>query len=231
MVVHSMESDDVLENDIEILEGDVSCDIVDGIISIDFFERVQTLAVKSLDQNIVAKLLRRSIGYATLKNKMYELWKLEQPFKLMDIKNNYFLVTFRCRSNFLRVFTEGLWMVFGPYLTFDTWTIDFSSAKPYSNKTHPRFMPHPCVNLGRALGNENGHEHTLVPPSQDPFGSCMLVEKRQRQSQKKVDVSTTCSTSPINSGPCFNSHLKIPKLNMMVFMVILPILRTPGLVL
>ncbi|KAK8655781.1 hypothetical protein V6N13_108347 [Hibiscus sabdariffa] len=33
-------------------------------------------------------------------------------------------------------------------------------------------MPHPCVNLGRALGNENGHEHTLVPPSQDPFGSC-----------------------------------------------------------
>ncbi|KAK8583544.1 hypothetical protein V6N12_067811 [Hibiscus sabdariffa] len=55
-------------DDIESIEGDVVCSTVDGLISIEFSERVQDLAVKSLDHTIVVKLLGRRIGYNTLSN-------------------------------------------------------------------------------------------------------------------------------------------------------------------
>ncbi|KAK8564737.1 hypothetical protein V6N12_058320 [Hibiscus sabdariffa] len=132
---HPMETEEALEDDdIEILEGDVIRSMVDGVISIEFSERIQTLAVKSLDQTVVVKLLGRRIGYETLRNKMYELWKSEQPFKLMDIENGYFIVTFRSHLDFLHVLTDGPWLVFGHYLTIEPWAIDFSPAKPYPNK-------------------------------------------------------------------------------------------------
>ncbi|KAK8569199.1 hypothetical protein V6N12_007731 [Hibiscus sabdariffa] len=52
----------------------------------------------------------------------------------MDIKNNYFLVTFRLHLDFLHVLTNGPWLVFGHYLTVEPWTTNFSSAKPHPSK-------------------------------------------------------------------------------------------------
>ncbi|KAK9045530.1 hypothetical protein V6N11_051440 [Hibiscus sabdariffa] len=75
------------DDDIEILEGDVTRMMVDGLISIQFLKRVQSLAEKSLDRTIVLKLLGRRIGYETLKNKIHELWKPKREVKLMDIDN------------------------------------------------------------------------------------------------------------------------------------------------
>ncbi|KAK8556252.1 hypothetical protein V6N12_002662 [Hibiscus sabdariffa] len=61
--IHSMETEDAFDDDdIEILDGDITRSMVDGVISIDFSERIQTLAAKSLDQTIVVKLLGRQIG-------------------------------------------------------------------------------------------------------------------------------------------------------------------------
>ncbi|KAL4319974.1 hypothetical protein GQ457_18G005190 [Hibiscus cannabinus] len=115
-----METEDAFDNDdIEILEGDITRFMVDGIISIEFSERIQTLAAKSLDQTIVVKLLGHRIGYETLRNKMYELWKPEQPFKLMDIENDYFMVTFHSHLDFLHVLTDDPWLVFGHYRAMD----------------------------------------------------------------------------------------------------------------
>ncbi|KAK8496074.1 hypothetical protein V6N11_034113 [Hibiscus sabdariffa] len=100
------------EEDIEIEEGDVVCSVLDGLISIDFSERILTLAVKSLDQTMVVKLLGRRIGYTTLRNKIYELWKLSQSIKLMNIDNDYFLVTFGTKLDYLCVLSDGPWTVF-----------------------------------------------------------------------------------------------------------------------
>ncbi|KAK8478310.1 hypothetical protein V6N11_014343 [Hibiscus sabdariffa] len=63
------------EEDIGIQEGDVIRSLVDGIISIDFSNCVQSSAEKSLDQTLVVKLLGRRIGYTTLRTKIYEIWK------------------------------------------------------------------------------------------------------------------------------------------------------------
>ncbi|KAK8996285.1 hypothetical protein V6N11_076525 [Hibiscus sabdariffa] len=75
------------DEDVEILEGDVTRSRVDGIISIDFFDRVRSLAEKSMDQTLVVKLLGRWIGYTTLRTKIYEIWKPLQALRLMDIDN------------------------------------------------------------------------------------------------------------------------------------------------
>ncbi|KAK9028213.1 hypothetical protein V6N11_068023 [Hibiscus sabdariffa] len=106
------EEEEILdEDDFEILEGDVKRSVVDGIINIDFSTRVQDLAVKSLDRTIVVKLLGRRIGFNTLRGKLYELWKPSQPFRLMDIENDYFLVTFKAHSDFLNAIAGGPWTI------------------------------------------------------------------------------------------------------------------------
>ncbi|KAK8513602.1 hypothetical protein V6N12_052779 [Hibiscus sabdariffa] len=119
------------EEDIDLNEGDVIRGMENGLIKIDFSDRVHALAVKSLEQTIVIKILGRRIGYTTLRNKLYEIWQPSQAFKLMDIENDYFLVTFRSRSDYLHVLTDGPWLVYGHYVSVESWTEDFSTAQPY----------------------------------------------------------------------------------------------------
>ncbi|KAK8574825.1 hypothetical protein V6N12_062503 [Hibiscus sabdariffa] len=98
-------------------DGEVIRSTVDGLISIEILDRIQKLAAKSFDQTLVIKLLGRRIGYTTLQNKLLDLWKPQHAFKLMDIDNDYFLVTFKAHSDFLHVLADGPWMMFGHYLT------------------------------------------------------------------------------------------------------------------
>ncbi|KAK8502910.1 hypothetical protein V6N12_054137 [Hibiscus sabdariffa] len=116
------------DDDVEILEGDVTRSLVDGIISIDFSDRVRSLAEKSLDQTLVVKLLGRRIGYTTMSTKIYEIWESQQALRLMDIENDYFLITFKLRSDYLKVLAGGPWTIFGHYLTVQQWSPEFSTA-------------------------------------------------------------------------------------------------------
>ncbi|KAL4388355.1 hypothetical protein GQ457_09G021260 [Hibiscus cannabinus] len=93
--------DDIIE------EGEVVRKEIDGVISIDFSERIISLAEKSLEQTIFVKLLGRKIGYTTMRNKIYELWKPSQPFKLLDIENDYFLVSFQVQVDYERILSMG----------------------------------------------------------------------------------------------------------------------------
>ncbi|KAK9011774.1 hypothetical protein V6N11_039856 [Hibiscus sabdariffa] len=92
--------DSIDDEEVVLLEGDVARSTVNGVISIQFSERVQSLAVKNLEMTVVVKLLGRRIGYHTLRNRLYDLWKPSQTFRLMDIENDYFLVTFRSRPDY-----------------------------------------------------------------------------------------------------------------------------------
>ncbi|GMJ09311.1 hypothetical protein HRI_004600300 [Hibiscus trionum] len=119
------------EEEIEIEEGDVTRSEVDSMISIDFSDRVISLAEKSFEQTLVVKLLGRRIGYNTLRNKIYEIWKPSQPVKLMDVENDYFLVSFRTKADYQNALTKGPWTVFGHYLTVQPWMPLFSTSTPY----------------------------------------------------------------------------------------------------
>ncbi|KAL4361184.1 hypothetical protein GQ457_04G025550 [Hibiscus cannabinus] len=54
--------------------------------------------------------------------------------RLMDIENDYFLVTFKLRSDYLKVLADGPWTIFGHYLTVQQWTPEFTTAIPYPTK-------------------------------------------------------------------------------------------------
>ncbi|KAK8561554.1 hypothetical protein V6N12_048620 [Hibiscus sabdariffa] len=84
--------------DVTLVDGDVTRSTVDGLISIVFSERVQALAVKNFDLTVVVKLLGRRIGYNTLRQRLLDLWKPTEAFRLMDIENDYYLVTFNATA-------------------------------------------------------------------------------------------------------------------------------------
>ncbi|XP_039057999.1 uncharacterized protein LOC120201457 [Hibiscus syriacus] len=152
------ESEIIKDDEIEILEGDVFHSVIDGTISIDFSERIQSLAVKSLDLTVVVKLLGRWISYNTLRGKLYDLWKLAQPFHLMDIENDYFLVTFRTQPDFLKVISEGQWTIFGSYLTIEPWLLDFSTSQTFLRKvvSSIQLLELPVTLYKRIIINEIG---------------------------------------------------------------------------
>ncbi|KAL4282061.1 hypothetical protein GQ457_03G023530 [Hibiscus cannabinus] len=118
-----------LDDDINLLEDDVSFGSLNGIPTIDFSDRVQNLAVKSMDLTLVVKVLGRRIGYNTLHNRIYGIWKPSHPLKLIDIENDFFLVKFSDRGNYLKVLIEGPWTIFGHYITVEKWSIDFQPTQ------------------------------------------------------------------------------------------------------
>ncbi|KAK8580709.1 hypothetical protein V6N12_070964 [Hibiscus sabdariffa] len=122
------------DDDFEIQEGDVIRTVVDGLISIQFSKRVQSLAEKSFDRTIVLKLLGRRIGYSTLKNKINDLWKAKEGFKLMDIENDYFIVSFRSQEDYLTVLVDGPWTIFGHYLIVEPWSPEFSPLQRFPSR-------------------------------------------------------------------------------------------------
>ncbi|KAH1121020.1 hypothetical protein J1N35_004180 [Gossypium stocksii] len=76
------------EEEFELLEEDVECSSVNDIPSIKFSKRVNQILIKHMEHTVVIKLFGRSIGYATLQNKVFSLWKSPQPFRLMDVEHD-----------------------------------------------------------------------------------------------------------------------------------------------
>ncbi|KAL4362829.1 hypothetical protein GQ457_04G015580 [Hibiscus cannabinus] len=120
--------------EVTLVEGDVTRSTVDGLISIVFSERVQALAVKNFDLTVVVKLLGRRIGYNTLRQRLLDIWKPTEAFRLMDIENDYYLVTFKSHPDYSKAVSGGPWVLFGHYLVVEPWTVDFSASQSHPNR-------------------------------------------------------------------------------------------------
>ncbi|KAK8526985.1 hypothetical protein V6N12_054214 [Hibiscus sabdariffa] len=88
---------DLDDDDIELLDDDVIIGLSKGVPTIDFSDRVQSLAIKSMELTLVVKILGRRISYNTLQNVIYSIWLSSHPIKLIDIENDFFLVKFSDR--------------------------------------------------------------------------------------------------------------------------------------
>nr|KJB13653.1 hypothetical protein B456_002G087100 [Gossypium raimondii] len=97
-------------DDFDIKDGDIRTELVGGIPSITFSDR----------------LLDRKITFNALLNRVTLLWKTNSPFQLMDLENDYFLVRFSEEDGYNNVLTNGSWVIFGQYLTVRPWSSDFS---------------------------------------------------------------------------------------------------------
>lgn len=84
---------------------------------------------------LVVKLLGKSIGYNTLRDRLTRLWKLVAGFEIMDLGNDFFMVKFEEEIDRSKVMDEGPWMVFDRYLTVQTWSPEFMSPAAKIDKT------------------------------------------------------------------------------------------------
>ncbi|MBA0697652.1 hypothetical protein Goari_021185, partial [Gossypium aridum] len=71
--------------------GDVMAELVDGILSITFLERVHKFIERKMIRTIVVKLLGRQIASNALLNKTTTLWNCNHHFQLMDLENDFYL--------------------------------------------------------------------------------------------------------------------------------------------
>ncbi|TYI86558.1 hypothetical protein E1A91_D04G072400v1 [Gossypium mustelinum] len=54
----------------------------------------------------MVKLLRRSIDYATLVNRVESLWRPSKSFRIMDVENGHFLVKLQNKEDYGVVLTQ-----------------------------------------------------------------------------------------------------------------------------
>ncbi|XP_039029072.1 uncharacterized protein LOC120163145 [Hibiscus syriacus] len=125
---------DIEDDDFDLLEDDIRIGERDEIPFIDFSDRAQYLAIKSMDFTLVVKVLGCRVGYNTLHNRIYNIWKPSHPIKLIDIENDYFLVKFSCKQDYLKVQSDGPWTIFGHYLTVEPWFIEFCPTQSHPSR-------------------------------------------------------------------------------------------------
>ena len=80
---------------------------------------------------LVVKLLGKSIGYATLLNKLKALWRLKAGSDIMNVGNDHYMVKFDLSEDRSLVVERGPWMINGHYLVIKQWSAQFNPADPY----------------------------------------------------------------------------------------------------
>lgn len=112
----------VLVDKSKIQDGDVSSELIDGVPSITFSDRIKKFIEKGMAKTIIIKLLGRRITFKALLNRIPLLWKTIGSFQLMDLENDYYLVRFNEEKDYSK-FDKGtmgdLWPVpYGSSLDF-----------------------------------------------------------------------------------------------------------------
>ncbi|MBA0614549.1 hypothetical protein Godav_014836, partial [Gossypium davidsonii] len=83
------------DEDFDIVDGDIQKSIVNSIPLIEYSNKIHQLLTRDMENTVALKLLGQNIGYFVLHSKIYSIWKPLSLFKLMDIKNGYFLAKFK----------------------------------------------------------------------------------------------------------------------------------------
>ncbi|KAK5836683.1 hypothetical protein PVK06_012481 [Gossypium arboreum] len=109
------------EDDIDLLDGDIHNEVMDGDPSIDFSNRVYSIIEESMSKLVFIKLLGRKIGYNASWNKVCLLWKPSMHFQLMDIDNDYFLAMFESYLDYSNVLSNGPWVIYWKYMMVQPW--------------------------------------------------------------------------------------------------------------
>ncbi|XP_027172038.1 uncharacterized protein LOC113771667 [Coffea eugenioides] len=80
-------------------------------------------------KSLIIKVLGRTVNFRALEMKLRELWKLDQYFELIDLKNSCFITRFLNKEDYKKVLEEGPWMFQDNYVTISKWKPDFRPAQ------------------------------------------------------------------------------------------------------
>jgi hypothetical protein len=76
-------------------------------------------------KGIIVKLLGRKIGYKALENILKQMWVRNGVINIVDVGNDYFLVTFTNMEDHYRALIDGPWMIYDNYLVVREWSPNF----------------------------------------------------------------------------------------------------------
>ncbi|PPR82721.1 hypothetical protein GOBAR_AA37993 [Gossypium barbadense] len=99
-------------NDFEFLEGDLNTTTIDGVLAITFSNRLKNILFREMELTVIVKLRGHNIRYNALHNRILSLWKPAVE---------------DCNI----VLSKDLWVIYGQYLTVQSWTKLFSPSQPY----------------------------------------------------------------------------------------------------
>ncbi|KAJ4831536.1 hypothetical protein Tsubulata_032217 [Turnera subulata] len=75
--------------------------------------------------SVIVRVLGRRFSYRVLCSKIAYLWKPHGGFQVIDLDNDYSLVRFEKREDYVKALSEGPWVIQGFYLTVQTWVAGF----------------------------------------------------------------------------------------------------------
>lgn len=80
---------------------------------------------------MIVKLLGRKIGFKTLEARIHQMWVKKWVINMIDVGNDYFLITFTNMEDHKKALTKGPWLIFDHYLRVREWTPNFDPTKTY----------------------------------------------------------------------------------------------------
>lgn len=84
---------------------------------------------------IFVKLLGKSIGFYTMRDRLKSLWKLSGGMDIVDVGHGFYMVKFDVAADREKVIGGGPWMLFDHYLAVRPWVPDFISSEVTIDKT------------------------------------------------------------------------------------------------
>ncbi|KAH1098909.1 hypothetical protein J1N35_015830 [Gossypium stocksii] len=78
----------------------------------------------------IQKTVVNGVPSITFSDRIHQIL-IQAPMHMMDIENGYFLVKFQNKMDCEKALSEGTWIIFGQYLTVQSWTMAFDPTQAY----------------------------------------------------------------------------------------------------
>lgn len=104
---------------VEKKHGDFDCPVL--VLT----EKEEQRLYKPWKQGVIVKLLGHRIGFKVLESRHKQMWVRKGVIQIVDLGNDFFLVTFSNEDDHQFALTEGPWLIFYHYLTVREWCPNF----------------------------------------------------------------------------------------------------------
>ncbi|KAI9105122.1 hypothetical protein K1719_022838 [Acacia pycnantha] len=127
-----------------------------------FVEKERDRLLKPFGQTMVVKLLGRQPSYGFMVKKLRQIWERKGGIEIFDLDNDFYLVSFQHKDDYMEALTGGPWVINEAYLNVARWRTYFNHKKVQAESVIAwvRFpdLPAPLVvkkfllNLGNVIG-------------------------------------------------------------------------------
>jgi len=76
---------------------------------------------------LVVKLLGKTLGHNTMKDRLQKVWKLQGGFEIMDNDNGFYMVKIDQAADKEKIITGGPWLIIDHCLAVSHWSPEFAS--------------------------------------------------------------------------------------------------------